>query len=328
MPEISIITPCYNAGPLVGELADSLADQTFKDFDWYIVDDGSAEETLSILKVIERRQDISAHVILAGRKGGNYCRNRGFDESKGRFVKFVDADDTLGPELLREQFEVASRNENDLVVSPTKMLLTDLTSFVIPLDDKLKTDPLRSYLRKATFMHGGCLLPRKLVESADRWDEDLTAGQDLDFFRRVLATNPDVQFAGSYFIYRQHPSTGRVSNLSSKGIEKFKGQLTALDNFCEILRSQDRLDEYSVELARSYDLWGMKALALGIPFASSFIDNAKQLDPKQYRSGSAYFRFLRSLLGDRIASKLIRSRARRWLHRHLLRLGLWSRILI
>lgn len=321
--EISVLTPCFNTGSLIEDLADSLSNQTFKNFEWCIADDGSDGETRQFLTHLSSSCKFPIHVQYFEKRGGNFCRNQAFRASTGRFVKFVDADDVLELDLLEKQFEVANENPSDLVLSPTKVLMANRDSFVVPLDPALKFGPLKSYLRNATFMHGGCLLPRHLVSLVGGWDESLHAGQDLDFFRRVLITNPAVQFADSLFVYRQHDKAPRISNLTAKDQRKFEGHLAALDNFCSLLEAENALADYAVELAKNYDLWGMKAIALDIPFAASFFERAQQLSPGYCKSGSRYSKWLRSIIGDRRTAKLIRSSLWRIIHSKLTSVGLW-----
>ncbi|MDB2685866.1 glycosyltransferase family 2 protein [Mariniblastus sp.] len=325
MPHLSIITPCFNASKLINELAQSLRQQTLKDFEWCIVDDGSEQETRQILAEISKYKDLDVKLSLQKKQGGNFCRNHGFEISKAPYVKFVDADDLLESDLLQQQFDVIKNQPAPtVVVSPTKIMIEDSVGPASKLDAGLKSDPLRSYLSHPCFMHGGCLLSREVVTSAGGWDEELTAGQDLDFFRRVFLTEPVVQFATSAFIYRQHQAAPRISKLGKGQLKKFQSHLAGLDKFQQLLNESGRLDSYAIELARNYDIWGMKAVALDIPFADQFFDAAKKLSPLQYRSGSRYSQKLRRVIGNRMTGKLMRSNAWHMLHRKLSSLGLWG----
>lgn len=320
---ISVITPCFNAGRLLLELADSLQQQTFKSFEWCIVDDGSELETRNYVESIESNYELDVKIHFSRKAGGNYCRNKGFSLSEGGHVKFVDADDLLEADLLEKQFEVSGRHAKSMVLSRTKVLRTDGSFIVQPLDPALKQSPLRSYLRKPTFMHGGCLLPRHLVETVSGWDESLYAGQDLDFFRRVLLLSPDVQFAESAFIYRQHQVSPRISNLKSNHSQKFESHLKALDTFASILESRGQLEPFAEEMAQNYDIWALKACALDSPSASLFATRARQLAPNAYRSGGKYSKLLRCIFGDRLTAKLMKSSAWKSVYRLLVRWKLW-----
>ena len=326
MPRISIITPCFNAGDLINELAESLRQQTFQDFEWCIVDDGSEQETRNVLAEIGKRKDLNVKLALHEKKGGNFCRNHGFELSHAPYVKFVDADDLLEPDLLQQQLR-AIENEPlpTVVVSSTKIMIDGLVGPASLLDLTLKTDPLHSFLSGPCFMHGGCLLPRQIVTKVGAWDEELIAGQDLDFFRRVFLAEPAVQFAESAFIYRQHQSAPRISKLAKGQINKFRSHLSGLNKFQQLLIETGRLEKYAVVLAKNYDVWGMKAVGLDIPFANQFFESAKMLSPSQYQSGSRYSQKLRSVIGNRLTGKLMRSSFWRLFHRQLSLRGLWGK---
>ena len=326
VPHVSVITPCFNAGNLITELADSLRQQTLKEFEWCIVDDGSEQETRHVLGEILKRKDLNVKLALHEKQGGNFCRNHGFAISAAPYVKFVDADDLLESDLLQQQFEAINHQPSPaVVVSATKIMTEGSIGAPSSLDENLKSDPLRSYLRHPSFMHGGCLLSRQLVTDVGGWDEELTAGQDLDFFRRVFLAGPAVEFAASSFIYRQHSAAPRISKLAKGQHVKFHSHLAGLDKFQQQLEESGRLEDYVIELAKNYDIWGMKAVALDIPFANQFFEAAKKLSPSQYRSGSQYSQKLRRVIGDRMTGKLMRSNAWRVVHRKLSSLGLWGK---
>lgn len=325
IPKISVITPCFNAGNLIEELAQSLQQQTFKDFEWCIIDDGSEQETRDVLAKINDRKDLNTKLALHEKRGGNFCRNHGFEISDAPYVKFVDADDLLEPDLLQQQFDIIENAPMPtVVVSPTKIMMEGKIGRASAVNVDLKSDPLRSFLIHPTFMHGGCLLPRKIVNDIGGWDDELTAGQDLDFFRRVLLAEPAVQIAESAFIYRQHQAAPRISKLAKGQHNKFRSHLLGLNKFQQLLQENNRLEQYAVELAKNYDIWGMKAIALDIPFADQFFETAKTLSPAKYRSGSRYSQKLRSVIGDRLTGKLMRSSVWRVTHRKLNSIGLWG----
>jgi glycosyltransferase involved in cell wall biosynthesis len=322
--DVSIITPCYNAGELIQKLGQSLQSQTYKKFQWCIVDDGSDTPTKTIIEEMVRESSLEIQIHFANKSGGNFCRNKGFELSSAPFVKFVDADDFLADDLLQCQIAVAKKNPNAIVVAPTTVYSSDHSYRQYEPSPELLDDPLRSYLKHPTFMHGGCLLPRHVVEDVGGWDEELSAGQDLDFFRRVLITDPQVLFSDSTFFYRQHDSAPRISKLSDRDRLKFESQHLGLVKFQNLLMHRDKLESYRVELARNFDLWGMKAIALGIPNASNFFQSAKALAPDHFRSGSRSSQKMRKLIGDRLTGKLMRSRVWKLTHRVLTQLNLWS----
>ena len=240
MTSISIITPCYNAGSLIAELADNLREQSCQDFEWLICDDGSDPETLEVLEQIEQRPDIDVRVFRGSHRGGNFNRNLGFNASVSGLVKFVDADDLLGERLLEYQLEVALANKDAVVVSPTAALREDGSVMHQLIGSSYAKDPLEQYLKSPGFLHGGCLIPRHMVDQIGAWDESLRYAQDLDFFRRLfLIAAPKVIVENrAEFFYRHHNRAPRLSNNHSRQASKYQDQMQAC-----LLYTSDAADE-------------------------------------------------------------------------------------
>lgn len=99
---ISVIVPCYNAQEYVRECLDSLAAQSWTDFEVIAIDDGSADDTAAVLEAYaEQRPELSLRLISQPNAGVSAARNAGLDLATGDYVTFVDADDTVEPEYLR-----------------------------------------------------------------------------------------------------------------------------------------------------------------------------------------------------------------------------------
>ncbi len=95
-PAVSVIIPTYQHAREIGQCLDSVFAQTFRDFEVIVVNDGSTDRTLEVLKPYSDRITLINQV----NRGGNAARNRGFDASQGDFVLFCDADIVMRPDCL------------------------------------------------------------------------------------------------------------------------------------------------------------------------------------------------------------------------------------
>lgn len=113
-PLFSIIIPCYNAGQWIRNTIESVLAQTYADFEIIAVDDGSQDDTLIQLQSISD----SRLVVLQKENGGvSSARNEGLKKAKGKWVTFVDADDTVEPCMLEElQSAITSSPESALFI--------------------------------------------------------------------------------------------------------------------------------------------------------------------------------------------------------------------
>lgn len=97
---ISIITPAYNAAETLTKLFDTIRSQTFRQFEWIVVNDGSQDNTLEVLNMLIKDSPFPCKVFDQDNQGVSRARNRALSEAKGQYVFFADADDYLNPDTL------------------------------------------------------------------------------------------------------------------------------------------------------------------------------------------------------------------------------------
>ena len=113
-PKISIIVPVYNTARYLARCLDSIAAQTFADWECICVDDGSPDASGAILDEYAAKD--SRFVVLHQENGGvSRARNAGLDAARGEWVSFVDSDDWIEPETFALAHEAAAAHNADLV---------------------------------------------------------------------------------------------------------------------------------------------------------------------------------------------------------------------
>ena len=117
-PAASVVVPCYNGGQFLDGLMESLARQTFRDFEIVIVDDGSDDpQTLRKLAALDGR----ARVIRQDNRGPSAARNTGIAQSRADIVAMIDCDDTVEPSYLVETVPVLQKAPPDVAMTFTHM---------------------------------------------------------------------------------------------------------------------------------------------------------------------------------------------------------------
>ena len=104
-PYFTVFTPTYNRGGTLGGVYESLKSQTFRSFEWLIVDDGSNDDTRNRIKLWQHEENFPIRYIYQENKGKHFASNVGVKEAKGVLFLFLDSDDTCFPETL-EQFKL------------------------------------------------------------------------------------------------------------------------------------------------------------------------------------------------------------------------------
>lgn len=91
MPEVSIITACYNTEKFIEDTIKSVINQSYKDWEWIIVDDCSTDGSVNIIK--KYTDDRIKLIESKTNKGASEARNLGLEKAKGRYIAFIDSDD-------------------------------------------------------------------------------------------------------------------------------------------------------------------------------------------------------------------------------------------
>ena len=200
---VSVIIPCYNAEKWLREAIDSCLNQTYANLEIIVIDDGSSDHSLEIIKSYEDK------VIWESgpNRGGCYARNRGFELTKGEYIQYLDADDYLLPQKIERQVHFLEETGADVVYGdwrPQKHL-PDGTFFLKDINTCGPKDDFLEHLLadKQWLVPHALIFTRDAVSKSGGWDEKLKAGQDRDFFISVAMSG--VKFAyqpGCYSVYR------------------------------------------------------------------------------------------------------------------------------
>ena len=117
-PRLSIIVPCHNSEKYIEQCIDSILDQEFSDFELIIVDDGSSDNSLSLIlakALLDERIILIKNNLPSGSAG--LPRNQALEVAKGELIGFVDSDDWIGPSYFQTLIDTLDINNSDLVIS-------------------------------------------------------------------------------------------------------------------------------------------------------------------------------------------------------------------
>lgn len=187
MPEISVIIPTRNRCAFLRRAIQSVRNQTFRDFDIIVVNDGSTDDTSEYLSSL--KEPSLRSIELSVSSGGGYARNTGIENSRSPFIAFLDDDDEWEPSKLQEQMETIERNKVDLVHTGINCYRADgrflKYVFMTPsFDDRFKSMMNDNYLGGTSSI----LVRKPSLEKAGIFDPELPALQDWDLYVRLIKT--------------------------------------------------------------------------------------------------------------------------------------------
>ena len=114
MPRVSVLMSAYNSDKYIAESIESILNQTFKDFEFVIINDGSTDKSREILEKFAK-EDTRFKVINKEHGGVSSARNIGIEKSEGEYIQFVDGDDWIEPNCLEECFNKINEKNVDFV---------------------------------------------------------------------------------------------------------------------------------------------------------------------------------------------------------------------
>lgn len=126
MTKISVIIPIYNAESFLNECLVSIQEQTFSDYEAWLIDDGSTDNSGTICDNFAANNKLF-HVIHKKNGGVSSARNAGLEKANGEWICFIDADDTVEKEYLSTLYQFANIQKDILIIQGFKTFLPDNT---------------------------------------------------------------------------------------------------------------------------------------------------------------------------------------------------------
>ena len=185
-PLVSVIMPAFNAEEYLREAIESILSQTFRNFEFIIVDDGSTDNTKKVLKKYQSK-DKRIRVITNSRQEGlAIASNTGVAAGRGKYIARMDADDWAYPNRLKQQVEYLDKHK-DVAILGGVIEVCDAQLNVknerhYYLND---IDIRRKLFRYSPFSHPSIMMRAKLLRAAGGYDPYHIAASDYDMYFRI-----------------------------------------------------------------------------------------------------------------------------------------------
>ena len=113
---VSVIVPVYNSESYVGGVVQSFLRQSYQNFELILIDDGSTDDSLTVLRNLQRENQETIYVYTQSNQGVAKTRNRGILEARGYYVMFADNDDFVEPDYIEQMVNEIERKHADMVI--------------------------------------------------------------------------------------------------------------------------------------------------------------------------------------------------------------------
>lgn len=204
MSKVSVIIPTYNQSKLLKEAIKSVLQQSFTDFEILVIDDGSTDDTSSI---VEQTPDNRVKYFYKNNGGESSARNLGLTKAHAEYIAFLDSDDLWPNNYLQTMVtNLQSNTDYNLAYSKVMELHDDGRMTPFAKDNRYKA----GWLTQAFFEGGPCILPsatmiRRSIRNESYFDEALTTAQDNDVYLRLSVKTPFLFVSETYILRRESP---------------------------------------------------------------------------------------------------------------------------
>ncbi|MBQ9298390.1 MAG: glycosyltransferase [Clostridia bacterium] len=253
MPKVSVIVPVYNVEKYIEKCLDSLVNQTLKDIELIIVNDGSTD---SSEQIILKYKDKNSNIMYLTKENGGLsdARNFGIPYATGDYIAFLDSDDYVELSLYEKLYNKAIETNADMVecdfyweYSETKMIHDRNARYKDKSDmyANARVVAWNKLYKREVLLNSGVQFPKGL-----RYE-------DLEFFYKILPKLRKIELIEEPLIHYVQ----RNNSITYTQNEKTRDIFTILDNIIDYYKTNNLYDEYKKELEYMYTR---------ILFASSF----------------------------------------------------------
>lgn len=231
-PKVSVVIATYNMAQYIGQAIESVLNQTYRNLDVHVVDDGSTDETREVVAAL-RARDSRVHYHWQANAGQTKAKNFGIRMSSGCFVAFCDADDSWTPHKLAVQMPRFDSDRVGVVYSRRAQMSAD----GVVLEERQSEDEdgrfysgsITAQLFKHNFItFGTAVVRRRCLDEVGLFNERYRMGIDWDLWLR-LSTQYEFAFVDEVtYIYRVWPG-----QMSKNWRARYEHAFKIMDDFLE-----------------------------------------------------------------------------------------------
>ena len=187
---ISVIVPIYNAEAYLQSCLDSLQSQTFSNFEVWLIDDGSQDQSGVMCDSLAQK-DTRFQVIHKSNGGVSSARNIGLEHANGEWICFVDADDEVGSDYLRQLYQATAFKESQLIIQGFQTLFLNQKQFRTFKEHIYRADEIyiafqQLRIHRCGFPFGKLYSSTIINEQGLRFDEQIHYAEDVIFMLHYL----------------------------------------------------------------------------------------------------------------------------------------------
>ncbi len=195
---VSVIIPYYNRSNILPRALNSVCNQTYQDLEIILVNDGSTDQSeLVVEEYIKQNSKVRfKHIFLAKNSGPSAARNNGVKNANGKYIAFLDSDDSWEPLKLEIQVDYMERNQDVAIVGTNYYIIKGCKWNRYPLEPDIIEANFYRMLFKIFFSTPTVLIRREVFFYDNIWFRaGKNQGEDILLFLQILRKHRGVRFS-------------------------------------------------------------------------------------------------------------------------------------
>ncbi len=232
VPLISFIIPVYNCRDYISRCIDSILNQTIKNIEIIIINDGSTDNVENILEEYSKKNQ-NIRIINQQNKGVSFTRNIGIENSNGLYLSFIDGDDCIRNTMAYDTLSKALNNDldicffdfrtfkNDEIINDTYYISNNLDN--APINKVIMPNNIKIFNRLCRNCWSAIYKRDFLIKNNLRFNQNTGIGEDALFKFESLLYSKKIMFINDYYYYyyySQNPNSCS-SNINNKNLKEF-----------------------------------------------------------------------------------------------------------
>jgi len=217
LPKISVVMSVYNAERYLREAIESILNQTFTDFEFIIINDGSTDNSLEIIRSYN---DERIKIINQSNMGLAKALNNGIKIAKGKYIARMDADDISMPERLEIQYDFMENHPECVAVGSNAEIIDIDGNYVFTSNQAIEWERIKAQLLQTPFFHSSTMYRKSAFEKVGGYP-GIYRIEDTVFFNKLAKIGELRNLSNILIKYRLCPTavTTKSSKKDSKIIE-------------------------------------------------------------------------------------------------------------
>jgi len=227
-PTVSVVMSVFNGQAFLPEAIDSILGQTFSDFEFIVINDGSTDWTAEILAGYAQR-DARMRVVHQENKGRTESLNIGMGLAKGEYIARMDADDVALPNRLKEQLDFMDRHPEVGLLGGAVELISREGNVLRTVRAPLEDSEIKSLMLQYNPMcHPAVLLRKEVALAAGGYRRAFSESEDYDLWLRMSERSRLANLGDVVLLYRIHSSQVSIGNMKHQALCALVARAAAL----------------------------------------------------------------------------------------------------